>query len=100
MYRKQRDSAFNKASSKKKKKNPLRFIITQFQVAADKATPRATFRKIYLSQDSTPKVEPDQKRGPYVLILVPKDSSPLLICLFTLPCFHVQLRRALDLGAE
>lgn len=26
-----------------------------------------------------------------MLILVPKTSSPLLICLFTLPCFHVQL---------
>lgn len=47
--------------------------------------------KIYLSHDSTLSAKPKQNRGPCVLILVPKTSSPLLICLFTLPYFHVQL---------
>lgn len=31
------------------------------------------------------------EQGPCVLILVPKTLSPLLICLFILPCFHIQL---------
>lgn len=47
--------------------------------------------KIYLSQDSPLQAKPKQKRSPCVLILVPKTFSPLFICLFTLPCFHVQL---------